>query len=191
MIERTILPSPTTQPRAGASAPRELPGSRAGLSSQILQFALVVAGVALLTFVLFLYVLPNSEMNAAQARIAELKEQKAALNRTNAEVLKEIARYSDMKTLELRARKLGMGPVQNAFYLQMPNAGAETGQAAQFDVGPRGSAVHPASPGDASDLLREFRVADLKRRLEAVRSMLIELVDQTVGRLAPEVRSPW
>ncbi len=37
--------------------------------------------------------------------------------------MQEIARYSDLKTLEIRARQIGMGPVQSAIYLNMPEAG--------------------------------------------------------------------
>ena len=118
MLERTALPE-TSRPAPGL----RLPG-RVGLSSQLLQFAVVVLGIALVTFIMYLYVLPNSQINAAHTKIAELRAQKAELQRQNSEVSKEIALASDLKSLEIRARQLGMGPVQSAIYLAMPDSGA-------------------------------------------------------------------
>ena len=116
MLERTALPE-TSQPTPGLRLPRQV-----GMSSQLVQFALIVLGIALVTFIMYLYVLPNSQINAARTKIAEMQVQKAELQRQNAEVLKEIALASDLKTLEIRARQLGMGPVQSALYLRMPNS---------------------------------------------------------------------
>lgn len=121
MLERTALPE-TSQPTPGLRLPRQV-----GMSSQLVQFALIVLGIALVTFIMYLYVLPNSQINAARTKIAELQVQKAELQRQNAEVLKEIAVASDLKNLEVRARQLGMGPVQSALYLSMPDSGALQG----------------------------------------------------------------
>ena len=118
MLERTAL-SETSRPAPGL----RLPG-RLGLSSQLLQFAVVVLGIALVTFIMYLYVLPNSQINAAHTKIAELQAQKAELQRQNSEVLKEIALASDLKSMEIRAKQLGMGPVQSAVFLRMPDSGA-------------------------------------------------------------------
>jgi len=117
MLERTALPH-TSRPAPDLHLPR-----RAGMSPQFVQFALVVMGIALVTFIMYLYVLPNSQINAARTQIAQLQERKSELHRRDSEVLQEIARYSDLKTLEIRARQIGMGPVQSAIYLNMPEAG--------------------------------------------------------------------
>lgn len=116
MLERTAV-SETSRPTPAL----RLPG-KVGMSSQLLQFAIVVLGIALVTFIMYLYVLPNSQINAAYTKIAELQAQKAELYRQNSEVLKEIAVASDLKRLEIRARQIGMGPVGSAIYLSMPAA---------------------------------------------------------------------
>ena len=118
MLERTALPE-TSPPAPGLRLPRQV-----GMSSQLVQFALIVLGIALVTFIMYLYVLPNSQINAAHTKIAGLQAQKAELERQNSEVLKELALASDLKNLEIRARQLGMGPVQSALYLRMPDSGA-------------------------------------------------------------------
>ena len=117
MLERTAVPE-TSRPAPGL----RLPG-RIGMSSQLFQFAIIVLGIALFTFIMYLYVLPNSQINAAHTKIAELQAQKAELQRQNSEVLKEIALASDLKSLEIRARQIGMGPVASAIYLSMPDSG--------------------------------------------------------------------
>ncbi len=66
MLERTALPNPShpalpnpSRPAPGLHLPR-----RVGMSPQFVQFALVVMGIALVTFIMYLYVLPNSQINA-------------------------------------------------------------------------------------------------------------------------------
>jgi hypothetical protein len=133
MLERITGPE-TSRPTPGL----RLPG-QAGMSSQLLQFAIIVLGIALVTFVMYLYVLPNSQINAAGTKIAELQAQKAELHRRNSEVLEEIAVASDLKSLEIRARQIGMGPVESAIYLRMPDSdtyqdGNRIGQIGQVDA---------------------------------------------------------
>ena len=193
MIERTILSAPPS-PRSSGSAPQRAAGGRPGLSSQGVRFALIVAGVAFLTFVLFLYVLPNSEMSAARVRIAELRAQKAALNRANAEVLMQIAHYSDMKTLELRARQLGMGPARQAIYLRLPGVDLQAPRPEVRSGSPAGNSAPivgaPTGPTGLR-LIDQLKALNVQQRLKAVRSMLVEAVDRTLGRLAPQVKSTW
>ena len=117
MFERTAVPE-ASRPAPGLRVPGQV-----GTSSQLLQFAIVVLGIVLVTFIMYLYVLPNSQINAAHTKIAELQAQKAELQRQNSEVLKELALASDLKSLEIRARQIGMGPVESAIYLSMPDAG--------------------------------------------------------------------
>ena len=122
MLERTVVPE-TPRPAPGLRLPGQV-----GMSSQLLQFAIVVLGITLVTFIMYLYVLPNSQINAAHTKIAELQAQKAELYRKNSEVLKEIALASDLKSLEIRARQIGMGPVESAIYLSMPELGRSSGR---------------------------------------------------------------
>ncbi len=75
MLERTAVPE-TSRPAPGLRLPGQV-----GMSSQLLQFAIVVLGIALVTFIMYLYVLPNSQINAAHTKIAELQAQKAELYR--------------------------------------------------------------------------------------------------------------
>jgi hypothetical protein len=91
------------------------------LSPQTWQAVLIVLGIALATFVLYLYVLPNSQIDAARVRIADLQTQKAVLERENAALMLEIARASNLKTLEIRAKALGMAPATSAIYLSLPD----------------------------------------------------------------------
>lgn len=122
MIERPTI----RQPRLKTTPPvpsLNLPAAGAA-SAQILQVALVVLGIALATFILYLYVLPNSQISAAEARIEELKAQHATLVRQNAEIMRQISAYTDLGTIQLRAQKLGMGPARSVIYL--PAASAKT-----------------------------------------------------------------
>lgn len=112
MIERTVLHSPHVRPRWPASGSLLSRGRL--ISSQTVQFMLWLLGVALVTFILYLYVLPTSQMNEAKLRIAQLQAQKAALDRQSAELARQISLYTDLPTLERRARQLGMGPPQRA-----------------------------------------------------------------------------
>lgn len=116
MIDGSVLPESRQRLRSEPVAGRTM------ASQQLVLTVLIVLGVAVVTFVLYLYVLPNSQIDAAEIRISELQKQKAALERQNAALLQEIARNSDIKTLEVRAKQLGMAPARNAIYLKLPNA---------------------------------------------------------------------
>lgn len=102
MLEQPVLQESRSSSRTGRSG--------GGIASpQLIQLILTVLGIAGLTLILFLYVLPNSQINAARLRIAELRTQKLALDRQNTELLKEISRHTDLLLVETRARQLGMG----------------------------------------------------------------------------------
>lgn len=116
MLDGTAFPKPHNRPTETPLAGRTV------LTSQALQAVLIVLGIALATFVLYLYVLPNSQMDAAKVRIAELQAERARLERENAAVLQQITNISDLKTLETRARALGMAPSSNAIYLRLPSS---------------------------------------------------------------------
>ena len=122
MLDGTALPKPHNRPTDMPLAGRTV------FTSQALQAVLIVLGIALATFVLYLYVLPNSQMDAAKVRIAELQAEKARLERENAAVLQQIASISDLKTLETRAKALGMGPSSNAIYLRLPSSAPAPGK---------------------------------------------------------------
>lgn len=153
MLERTVVPE-TSRPSSGLHLP-----TPASPSSQLSRFGLIVLVIGLMTFIMVMYVLPNSQINAAETQIAQLQAEKAELQRQNAEVLREIARYSDLTSLQVRARQLGMGPVQSAIYLTMPLAdvrqeGEQGGQPA--DAGARTAAAAGADvSGPAFDIQQE------------------------------------
>lgn len=88
---------------------------------------LLLLGVVI--FICYLYVLPSSQIDANEVRIARLQEQKAELERQNAALLQEIARNSDIPTLEARARQLGMGPATGVIYLTLPSAQPQAAKA--------------------------------------------------------------
>lgn len=159
MMESGVYPESRSQ-----STRHSLPG-RLAASPQALQAVLIVLGVALVTFVLYLYVLPNSQIDAAKVRITQLKQQKAALERQNAALLQDIARNSDFETLKNRASKLGMGPAANAIYLKLPDAGSPP--ASQPDT-PKDAVDESSAATDwrtwlnrdnLQDWLREFRLS--------------------------------
>lgn len=106
MIERSAL--------RGSQPQHQLP-----LMGQAARVILVIVATAMVTFMLYLYVLPNSQMSAANARIAELRARKAALMRQNADLQQQIAEHTDLGLIERRARKLGMGPPQGYVFLNM------------------------------------------------------------------------
>ncbi len=170
MLDGNALPKPPNR------HPEQILAGRAISSPQTLQAILIVLGVGLVTFVLFLYVLPNSQMDAAKVRIAELQARKAMLERENAALLQQIASGSDLKTLEVRAAALGMGPTRNAIYLRLPSStpGPET-QPAEPAIG------HAADPGPAT-LAEWLEREHLQEVLRSVRLSVSQAVDRFILR---------
>ena len=136
--------------------------------------ALMVVAIVFATLVAYLYVVPNSEISAATARIGELKAEVAALERDNAVLLSDIAVYSDMKNLEQRAAELGMGPVRGAVYLRLP-AGNGTDAGAQVLTNePPALDETPLTPGEF------IRQLDVRSLVQQVRESLVGAVDGLV-----------
>ena len=133
MLDGNAFPQPQSRTPDAAAA------GRFRLPPHALHAALIVVGIALATFVLYLYVLPNSQIDAARVRIADLQARKAMLERQNSALLQEIALASNLKTLETRATALGMGRARNTIYLRMPGndpvAGAGAGNTAGAGAG--------------------------------------------------------
>jgi hypothetical protein len=152
------------------------PAGRVLLSPRALQVALIVLGVALATFVLYLYVLPNSQMDAARVRIADLQVQKAALERQNAALHQQIASASNLTTLEARAKALGMGPARNTIYLRLPGSEVPA-PAAQAVV-----ASNPASAGSPATLAEWLQPEHLQDMLREIRSKVSGAVDSIIQR---------
>lgn len=105
MIDPNVLARPDTPPPA-ASAP----------AHPRLQAVLILATIALLTFALYLYVLPNSQMSEAQARIAQLRAERDALSRQSAEMIRLAADFTMLTRIEKRAKELGMGPPRSIYF---------------------------------------------------------------------------
>ena len=121
---------------------------------------------------LYLYVVPNSEMSAARAHIAELRQEHAMLHRQNAELRKEMARYMDLNTLERRARRLGMGPPKQAVYLLVPKTiPAQVGTSEQEQP-----IVLPSSPADRGEQPWESWLRSLPN-LEQLNTKARQVVD--------------
>lgn len=156
MIDRPVLPQPQNRP---FGRPSNLPVlARQGL---LVVFVLLCIGV--MTFALYLYVLPNSQMSEAQARIASLRAQVAVLDRETAENFRRAAEFTNLPVLEARAKKLGMGPPRKILYMPQPALPDSTpGHAA---VMAPSNAAKAASPG-------------LPQGIES-------LVEQVVSRLRP------
>jgi hypothetical protein len=144
-------------------------------SPQAWQALLIVLGIAVATFVLSLYVLPNSQIDAARVRIADLQAQKAVLERENAALMQEIANASNLKTLEIRAKALGMGPTASAIYLSLPNQSPALGSQ------PAASQADPAA-GDTlatlTDWLQSEHLQELLRDLRWKVSQGVESIIQ-------------
>lgn len=85
-----------------------------------LQAVIILASIVLLTFALYLYVLPNSQMSEAEARIAQLKAERDALSRQNAEIIRLAADFTALTRIEKRAKELGMEPPRWIFYGNVP-----------------------------------------------------------------------
>jgi hypothetical protein len=115
MMDGTALPKSHSLPSEPSSARYSI------FSPQAFQALLIVLGIAITTFVLYLYVLPNSQIDAARVRIADLRAQTARLERENAALQQLIAQESNLKAIETRAKALGMGPARSAIYLQLPD----------------------------------------------------------------------
>lgn len=117
MIDRPALRQPrpkVTWP--GWAPPLSLPRAESA-SSQMVQVAIIVLGIGLATFILYLYLLPNSQISEAEAQIGQLQTQHATLIRQNTDVVRQISAHTDLATIQLRARELGMAPARNVIYL--------------------------------------------------------------------------
>lgn len=140
--------------------------------------AFMVVAIVFATLVAYLYVVPSSEISAANARIGQLKAEVAALERENADLLGDIAVYSDMKYLEQRATQLGMGPARGAVYLRLPaNNRADSGAPAlTSELPPLDEA--PLTP---AELVRQLDVPTI---IERIRAALVGAVDGLVSRFS-------
>lgn len=174
MIEGTARTEGRSHPRV------ELLAEQVVFSQQALRVVAVVLGVALATFVLFLYVLPNSQIDAAKVRIVELQAQKAAVQRQNAAILQEIARRSDLTTLEARARELGMGPATSAIYLRLPASQLTEGAAGATRRGAQ-SGSSQTSQDDKPNWLDKQHWQDTLRELRLRVSQFVESAFQRFG----------
>lgn len=146
MIERPAL----RQPRPKVNWPVLPPGlpRTVSASTQILQVALIILGIALVTFILYLYLLPNSQISEKEAQIGQLKAQHATLVRQNAEIVRQVSAYTDLGTVQQRAKKLGMAPARNVIFL--PAIATEellTHEQTQLQTG---NTLTPSSPVDQS-----------------------------------------
>lgn len=165
MLDGSALPKTHSQPS------RQTLAGRLVLSPQTWQAVLIVLGIAVVTFVLYLYVLPNSQIDAARVRIADLQAQKAMLERENAALMQEIARASNLKTLELRARALGMGPATSAIYLRLP------GQGPTPAVQPTADQADPATENTLATMTRWLQREHLQERLRDLRWQVSQAVE--------------
>lgn len=183
MIHRTLLKRQSRLPLPEWALPGE------GAMRQALQILILILLVGLITFVLYLYVLPTSQMSEARTRIAELKAQKAALNRERAELAREISLYSDLTTLEYRARRLGMGPPVNAVFLNVRATQQQPAAQAAVQAGAMGQNTNRPVIGDSLPFrtnLDRWLAATLEggeSALDWVRARLAEFANWVQRRL--------
>lgn len=123
MINRPTLRNPSLP--GGTALPRVRLPERGARSRFWLSAAAIVALAAGLTLVLYLYLVPNSQISETNVRIAALRAEKIALTRENARLVQEITAYTDLAYIKRRAKELGMGPPQRYMYLYV-NTGAAT-----------------------------------------------------------------
>lgn len=177
MLDGNAFPQP--QNRTPEAAAR-----RFSLPPHALQAVLIVVGIVLATFVLYLYVLPNSQIDAARVRIADLQTRKAMLERQNSALLQEIALASNLKTLELRAKALSMGPARSTIYLRMPGSSpSPTGTGAAEAGSSQSSTDANADSQDAPATLSEWLQRDHRENLlRQFRQTVSNAVDQVLQR---------
>lgn len=166
-----LNPLHSATPQAGAKI-------RFRMSAHLTQVLLILLSIAAVTFVLFLYVLPNSEIDATELRLAELRTQQAALARENAALQQEIALASQLDKLETRAFALGMQYTRNKpIYLQMPVAENEQTPAEVL------SARTEAHTVDATTWQQWFAREHLQTMWRTMRIKVSGAVDAVIQRL--------
>lgn len=151
MIDRPVLPQPQNRP---FGRPSNLPV----LARQGLLVVFVLLCIGAMTFALYLYVLPNSQMSEAQARIASLKAQVAVLDRETAENFRRAAEFTNLPVLEARAKKLGMGPPRKILYMPQPRAvppHSTTGNATATAPADAAKAASPGLPQEIQSLVEQ------------------------------------
>lgn len=178
MIERTTL-QPEKSPTRPTLPPLSL-ADRGRLPWEAVKLLILTLGVGLLTFVFYLYVLPNSQMSEAEARIVLLKSRVEALDRTNSELERQILVYSSMADLESRARKLGMGPPRAYRYLSSGN------QLQASSVWPKGpttqSEVQPEASEAPAQAVQDMQAPPWQSILEAVQIWALDFTSQVRER---------
>jgi len=155
MLQGNALPKAKQRPAASGLLRRLAP-------PQVIQAVAVVLLIVLVTAALYLYVLPNSQIDRAHVRIAELQAQRAALERENATLQQEIALAAHLGVIEARAKALGMRPADEPIFVQMP-ATTDASPAA-----PAASSVDAANAREAGLDTLPIRqgLAELRRRLD-------------------------
>lgn len=140
MIDRSAVPGRWPAPELSVL-------KDADLSRQLIRLVALLAVTGLVTFVLYLYVLPNSEISRAEARIAQLQASKANLVRQNAELERQILEMSELPTVAARARELGMRPASGYLFLKVdgPIASVENDSVTPLPSSP--SQLGPSQPG--------------------------------------------
>lgn len=161
-----------------SAIPQDRPKARLRIPAHLMQALLIILGVAVVTFVLYLYVLPNSEIDATELRIADLKTQKAALARENTALLQEIALASQLDKLETSAFALGMQyPRTKPIYLQMPVAENEQTPAEALSARTEAQAI------DATSWRQWFERENLQAMWRNMRIKVSGAVDAVIQRL--------
>lgn len=139
------------------------------LTPQVMQVAGVMLAILLITAALYLYVLPNSQIDRARVRIAGLQGQRAALERENAALQQEIALYAHLGVIEARAQALGMRPAGTPLFVTMPSAATAATDAVVAETGNDTD----ASATSVNTLPLRQSLAELRRRLDlAVNDLL-------------------
>lgn len=140
MIDRPVVPQPHDRTFGQLS-------NRPFLVRQGLLVIFVLLCIGVMTFALYLYVLPNSQMSEAQAHIASLRAQVFVLNRQTAENLRLATELTSLPALEARAKKLGLGPPRKLLYMPQSVAGSQRSAPRQTTAMPSAKPAQPVSQG--------------------------------------------
>lgn len=120
MLQRRMLTFPSTIAWWPGSFRRAVP-------EEVYRFVRYLIFLMIICAALYLYVRPASQISATRLRIAELQAEHARLQRENAELIRQLAIYTDIRRVEARARELGYRPPDSRMFVRIPMASPTPG----------------------------------------------------------------
>ncbi len=92
---------------------------RRAIPEELHGFARFLVFLIVLCAAVYLYVQTASHISSVRLRITDLQAEYARLQRENAELVRQMATYTDIRRVEARARELGYQPPESQMFVRV------------------------------------------------------------------------